>query len=128
MCDSIQPLPPVMSSAVLFLFTCCKPGQWHNSRSPAFDFEDAAKADGVVGIVAFAVPRQTVKLHEHFRRFGRVTVAETASERVVAAGHRAAGIRLADGATDLISAAGARAAAPDDFISVSASGRLHGRV
>ena len=44
--------------------------------APPFDFQDATEADGVVGVAAFAVPRQTVKFHEHFRRFGRVTVAE----------------------------------------------------
>jgi propanediol dehydratase large subunit len=43
---------------------------------------------------------------------------ETAGQGIIAAGHRAAGIRLADGAGDLIGRAGAGAAAAGDFIPV----------
>jgi hypothetical protein len=45
---------------------------------------------------------------------------ETAGQRIIAAGHRAAGIRLADGAGDLIGRAGAGAAAAGDFKPVDA--------
>jgi len=44
---------------------------------------------------------------------------EPAGERIIAAGHRPAGIMLSDGAADLIRAAGARAAAAGDFIPVN---------
>jgi hypothetical protein len=44
---------------------------------------------------------------------------EAARERIIAAAHRAAGIRLADGADDLIRRAGAGAAAAGNFIPVN---------
>ena len=44
--------------------------------SPAFDFQDATETDGVIATPAFAVFSDAKKLHQHFRRFGGVTVAE----------------------------------------------------
>src|ERR1039458_5286379 len=50
--------------------------------APAFDFQDATEADGVVGVEDFAVSRQTMKLHKHLRRFGRVAVAHALKDRI----------------------------------------------
>jgi len=47
---------------------------------------------------------------------------KSAGERITATGHRPAGVMLADGAADLISAAGARAAATGDFIPINRVG------
>ena len=68
-------------------------------------------SDGI-SAVANEQRRRTGRLHHIDER------PETAGHGIISPTHRAAGIRLADGATNLISAVAARAAAAGDFIPV----------
>jgi hypothetical protein len=43
---------------------------------PAFDFQDATEADGVITTPAFAIFSDAKEFYLHFRRFGGVTIAK----------------------------------------------------
>ena len=80
-------------------------GPTGDRRWPRYDNLVAGSRDGQVG--------RAGGLHDGNR------TPKTAGQRISAAGHRAAGVRLADGAGDLIGRAGAGAAAAGDFIPVN---------